>query len=213
MEPPGGAGRWRARAPRRAGGGRGGTRPRGRRRLRCPPPPPGRAAGVRRYQPQPKGGSARTGPLPLHPMTLSDILDGAFNLFKAEARTIVLVTAAFLVPVQIVAAFLQRDYLGGPGFVSLFSDPSAAESALDSGSAGQGWATLVAGAATVLDPAVRGRGGEPDRVRRLPGRADDGRPGPAGGGVEVVGVHRGLDPRPPARGDRRSCCASCPGCW
>ena len=66
-------------------------------------------------------------------MTLSDILDGAFNLFKAEARSIVMVTAAFIIPVQIVAAFLQRDYLGGTGLVSLFSDPSAAESALDSG--------------------------------------------------------------------------------
>jgi hypothetical protein len=83
-------------------------------------------------------------------MTLSDILDGAFNLFKAEFRTIVMVTAAFLVPVQIVAAFLQRDYLGGSGLVGLFSDPSTAESALDSTSAGQGWATIVSLAATVL---------------------------------------------------------------
>jgi hypothetical protein len=83
-------------------------------------------------------------------MTLSDILDGAFNLFKAEFRTIMIVTAAFLVPVQIVAAFLQRDYLGGTGFISLLSDPSAAESALDSNTTGQGWSTLVALAATIL---------------------------------------------------------------
>ncbi|MEA2931541.1 MAG: hypothetical protein QOI56_326 [Actinomycetota bacterium] len=109
-------------------------------------PPPGYGA----YPPQPKGGSARTGPLPLHPMTLSDILDGAFNLFKAEARTIVLVAVVFLVPIQIAAAFLQRDYLGGTGFISLFGDPTAAQSALDSGTSGQGWATLVAGAATVM---------------------------------------------------------------
>lgn len=83
-------------------------------------------------------------------MTISDILDGAFNLFKAELRTILLVTAAFLVPIQIVAAFLQRDYLGGTGFLDIINDPSAAESALDSGSLGQGWATLVASAATVM---------------------------------------------------------------
>jgi len=99
---------------------------------------------------QPKGGSARTGPLPLHPMTLSDILDGAFNLFKAEARTIVLVTAAFLVPVQLVAAFLQRGYLGGAGFVSIFTDPLAAEGAIDAGGNGQLWAALVSALATVL---------------------------------------------------------------
>ena len=115
------------------------------------PPPPGYGAGYGYgYPPRPKGGSARTGPLPLHPMTLADILDGAFNLFKAEARTIVLVTAAFVVPVQLVAAFLQRGYLGGSGFIDFITDPSTAESALDSGSTGQGWATLVGLAATVL---------------------------------------------------------------
>ncbi len=139
MEPPGGDGAgggwpgWDPSGPAGPGAGPGSP---------MPPPPPGRSG--------PKGGSARTGPLPLHPMTLSDILDGAFNLFKAEARSILLVTAAFIVPVQIVAAFLQRGYLGGEGLVGLLGDPSAAESALDSGTAGQGWGTLVAFAATVL---------------------------------------------------------------
>jgi hypothetical protein len=41
-------------------------------------------------------------------MTLSDIVDGAFKLFKANFRTIVIVTAVFLVPVDLVAAFLGR---------------------------------------------------------------------------------------------------------
>src|SRR5262245_23294152 len=31
----------------------------------------------------PKAGSARTGPLPLHPMSFSDVLDGAFRLLRA----------------------------------------------------------------------------------------------------------------------------------
>ncbi|MEA2972028.1 MAG: hypothetical protein QOG82_486 [Actinomycetota bacterium] len=148
MEPPGGGGAGSG-AGAGAGGGWPGWDPAGGPTSPLPPPPPGAPPGYG-YQPQPKGGSARTGPLPLHPMTLSDILDGAFNLFKAEFRAIVMVTAAFIIPVQIVAAFLQRDYLGGTGLVSLFSDPSAAESALDSGSNGQVWATLVAGAATVF---------------------------------------------------------------
>ena len=100
--------------------------------------------------PQPKGGSARTGPLPLHPMTLSDILDGAFNLFKAEARTILVVTAAFLVPVQILAAFLQRGTFGGSGFFNILTDPTTTEAVLDSGSTGQEWATLISLAASVL---------------------------------------------------------------
>lgn len=130
MEPPGGAGGWPGPGPAPGAPG-----------TPAPPPPPGS---------RPKGGSARTGPLPLHPMTLSDILDGAFNLFKAEVRSIVLVTAAFIVPVQLLAAFLQRDYLGGSGLFDIFRDPTAAEAALDSGSAGQAWSTLIAFAATVL---------------------------------------------------------------
>ncbi len=138
MEPPGGG-----------GGGWPGWDPEGGATGQMPPPPPGAPPGYA-YPTQPKGGNARTGPLPLHPMTLSDILDGAFNLFKAEARAILLVTAAFIIPVQLVAAFLQRDYLGGSGLVSLFSDPTAAESALDSGSTGQAWGTLVALVATVF---------------------------------------------------------------
>ena len=146
MEPPGGGGG-------AADGGWPGWDPAGGATGPMPPPPPGAPPGAPPgygYPTQPKGGSARTGPLPLHPMTLSDILDGAFNLFKAEARAILLVTAAFIVPVQLVAAFLQRDYLGGTGLLSLFNDPSAAQSALDSGTGGQAWGTLVALAATVF---------------------------------------------------------------
>ena len=112
-----------------------------------PLPPPGYGYG---FPARPKGGSERTGPLPLHPMTLSDILDGAFNLFKAEFRTIVMVTAAFLVPIQLMAAFLQRDYLAGAGFFDILTDPSTADAVFESGGGGQGWASLVGLAATVL---------------------------------------------------------------
>ncbi|MEA2703071.1 MAG: hypothetical protein QOJ69_2242 [Actinomycetota bacterium] len=100
--------------------------------------------------PRPKGGGPRTGPLPLHPMTLGDILDGAFNLLKAEFRTLMIVSAAFIVPVQLVAAFLQRDLLGGLGLFDLAVDPSTTDPAFESGSAGQSVALLVAAAATVL---------------------------------------------------------------
>lgn len=41
-------------------------------------------------------------------MTLSDIIDGAFKLYKANARTVVIVAAVFLVPVNVAAAFLGR---------------------------------------------------------------------------------------------------------
>jgi hypothetical protein len=100
--------------------------------------------------PKPKGGGPRTGPLPLHPMTLGDILDGAFNLLKAEFRTLMIVSAVFIVPVQLIAAFLQRDLLGGLGLFDLAVDPSATDAQLESGSTGQGVALLLALAATVL---------------------------------------------------------------
>ena len=41
----------------------------------------------------PKGGDQRTGPLPLHPMTVGDVLDGAFKLLRANLVVVVLVTA------------------------------------------------------------------------------------------------------------------------
>jgi hypothetical protein len=75
----------------------------------------------------PKGGDQRTGPLPLHPMTLGDILDGAFKLLKANLVVAVLVTAAFQLPLDVVSAFLQRNVLGGVGLLRFFQDPSLIE--------------------------------------------------------------------------------------
>lgn len=89
------------------------------------------------------------GPLPLHPMTLPDILDGAFKLLRANARTVLTITAVFVVPIQVVSAFLQRDLFGGQSFTDFVSDPSTAD-ATDATNAGDVAATLVALAATVL---------------------------------------------------------------
>ena len=67
--------------------------------------------------------------IPLHPRTLADILDGGFAVLKARPRRILAVTAAFVVPAQLIAAFLQRN-VGGGGFdvASAFSnDPTVLE--------------------------------------------------------------------------------------
>jgi hypothetical protein len=72
----------------------------------------------------PKGGDQRTGPLPLHPMTLSDIVDGAFKVLKANLLVAVLVTAAFQLPLDLISAYLQRNVLGGVGLLRFFQDPS-----------------------------------------------------------------------------------------
>jgi hypothetical protein len=81
----------------------------------------------------PKAGSARTGPLPLHPMSFSDVLDGAFRLLKANLATIVLVTAVFFVPLELLSAFLTRDLLGGHGLLQILRDPSLTEQEFGSG--------------------------------------------------------------------------------
>ncbi|HTE67775.1 MAG TPA: hypothetical protein VK942_03300, partial [Actinomycetes bacterium] len=103
------------------------------------------------YPPLPKAGSARTGPLPLHPMTFGDILDGSFRLLKANLRTIVLVAAVFLIPVNLVAAFFQRDLLGGYSLLRLLDDPSLFEEAASTGPSNAAlFGSLFAVAASVL---------------------------------------------------------------
>ena len=95
--------------------------------LTGPPGPPGWGPAPGWMPPQqPKGGDARTGPLPLHPMTLSDILDGAFKLLKANAGTIVVIVSAFVVPLQLLSGFATREMLGGDSFVDMLGDPSVA---------------------------------------------------------------------------------------
>ena len=118
-------------------------------------PPPGAGGpgwGVApAYPPLPKAGSARTGPLPLHPMMFSDLLDGSFRLLKANLGTIVLVAAVFLIPVNLVAAFFQRDLLGGYGFLDFAQDPSLLEEAADPAASNAPLVGgLIAGLATVL---------------------------------------------------------------
>lgn len=57
-------------------------------------------------------------------MTVGDILDGVFKLFKANARAIVTIVAVFMIPLQIGASFAQRDTFGGAGLLDAIGDPS-----------------------------------------------------------------------------------------
>lgn len=87
--------------------------------------------------PQPTAGSSRTGPLPLAPMGVGEILDGAFKLYRANFKPIALVGLAFAGPLSIVAAVAVRDVNGGAGLLDVLSDPSLAEDAGSLGTAGQ----------------------------------------------------------------------------
>jgi hypothetical protein len=84
-------------------------------------------------------------------MMFSDLLDGSFRLLKANLGTIVLVAAVFLIPVNLVAAFFQRDLLGGYGLLDVLQDPSLAEEAAGTGaSTGPLVGSLIGSLATVL---------------------------------------------------------------
>jgi hypothetical protein len=97
-----------------------------------PPPPPGYPPPPQAWAPPylPKAGDARTGPLPLHPMSVGDILDGAFKLFKANAGTLILIVAAITVPLQLLTAFLVRSQVS-TGFLNMVRDPSLAQAQAD----------------------------------------------------------------------------------
>lgn len=100
-----------------------------------PPPPPGWGYGPPGQPwgaPKPKAGSARTGPLPLHPMTIGDIFDGAFKLLKANARSIFVIVLVLMGPAQVLAGYATRGFLGGESFFNAFSDPTVLESTAES---------------------------------------------------------------------------------
>jgi hypothetical protein len=83
-------------------------------------------------------------------MTVGDILDGAFKLLKANARTVFTIVAVFVVPLQLLAAFAQRNVLGGAGFFDALNDPSLAEAGTEQPVTDQ----LISWGATLLNLVV-----------------------------------------------------------
>lgn len=61
---------------------------------------------------RPAGPEALPLPVPLRPLGLLDILDGAFNIIKLRPRTIILLALVLVLPVQVAAAFGARGQLG-----------------------------------------------------------------------------------------------------
>jgi hypothetical protein len=70
------------------------------------PPPGDRSRGV------PAVGASRrlpAPPLPLRPMTVADLLDGAFAIVKRRPADVLVIAAAFIVPVEVLSAVLLRE--------------------------------------------------------------------------------------------------------
>ena len=75
----------------------------------------------------------------LAPMTMSDLLDGGFTIIKRAPATIVGLTALFVVPIQLVAAFLDR---GVEGF-DFDEAVQQTNDNLELGGSTSGWGDLV----------------------------------------------------------------------
>ena len=63
---------------------------------------------------------------PLRPMALGELLDASFSIMKARPRAVFGITAVFVLPVELLAAFLQRDVLATASFNEILNDPSLA---------------------------------------------------------------------------------------
>lgn len=96
-------------------------------------PPTGRQPGV----------PVRPGQPRLGPMTVSDVLDGAFSILKAAPATILAFTAVFAVPVQILGAWLQRDLLGGDSILDVINEGDTSLTGVDQESWSSTWAQMV----------------------------------------------------------------------
>lgn len=90
-------------------------------------------------------------------MGLGDVLDGAFKLLRANARAVVLVTAVFAVPLNLVTSYLTRGVLGGLTLGDAVDDPTAAQTALETSSAEQAIGSVISVITTaVILPLVAG---------------------------------------------------------
>ena len=60
-------------------------------------------------------------PVPLRPMTVADILDGGIAVLKAAPRSVLVIAATFVLPYELVAAWVQRDTLADRGLAGAFT--------------------------------------------------------------------------------------------
>lgn len=71
---------------------------------------------------------ARRLPVPLRPMTTSDLLDGGFAILKNRPAAVFGACALVIVPLRVVEAVLQRNALSNSSLNIFFSDTSATSS-------------------------------------------------------------------------------------
>lgn len=85
-------------------------------------------------------------PVPLRPLTIGDIIDGSFRVLKRAPAAVLAISAVFVVPVQVLASWSQRDTLSD--LDTLFGDAGSQlqGSTVDGGELGLMVALLALGA-------------------------------------------------------------------
>lgn len=102
------------------------------------------------------GMASGRGPVPLRPLTVGDLLDEPFTLLRADLRTILLLTAVVVVPVQLLLAWVTPPLLGGLTLMEAVDDPMAALVAQDAGGTGLGPFAITALEAVLVTPLIVG---------------------------------------------------------
>lgn len=75
-------------------------------------------------------------PVPLRPMTMADLVDGGFAVLKSRPRTIAICAAVVVLPIELFAAWTQRNLLGGAALGEYVADPTLFSSSSSSSDAG-----------------------------------------------------------------------------
>jgi hypothetical protein len=78
--------------------------------------------------PAPPAVAAVPRPMPLRPLTAADVLDGSIAVLKAAPRTVLAIAAAVVVPLELLASWLQRDTLSDNGISGVVSAASSTTS-------------------------------------------------------------------------------------
>ena len=93
-------------------------------------------AGVEPTEAPPRTGPPPPAPVPAlavfsRPLTISDVLDGGFEVIKARPRTVLTIAALFVVPLSLIIAAYDPGIFGGDALTSL-TDPDTYEEGAES---------------------------------------------------------------------------------
>src|SRR4051794_32062890 len=90
-------------------------------------------------RPEPK---AVPTPIAVRPMTVVDVLDGGIMIIKSAPRNVFVIAATFVIPIELISAWINRDSLADRGIAGLVSSVTSSDSS-DSGITGATILTFI----------------------------------------------------------------------